>query len=145
MPASRRIVSSSITLATFVLLGLPRTAAAQGAAPAGMAGTWRVKVMDEKGDSIGSLGIRAGSGRTGWVLMRPNMPPVAMRVVAMNGDSVVTEAGPYASTIRPGMRVRTHGVFRMQGSTLMGTTLAHYLRAGKDSVANVRLEGTRAQ
>ena len=63
----------------------------------------------------------------------------------MDNDSVVTEIGPYASLLRKGVMVSTHGVIRMDGDKIAGTTIAHYNTKGADSVVNLRMSGTRAK
>jgi hypothetical protein len=40
--------------------------------------------------------------------------PVPVRVVAVAGDSIVTDAGPYQSFVRKGVRVTTRTVSRLQ-------------------------------
>ena len=67
-----------------------------------------------------------------------------MRVVAVAGDSIVTEAGPFESVLRKGVKVSTNSVLRLQNGKLVGTTIAHYATSGADSVRNLRIEGTRA-
>jgi hypothetical protein len=65
-----------------------------------------------------------------------------VRVLAVDADSVVTEAGPYESVLRKGVQVTTTTVTRYQNGALVGTTTARY-SAGPDSVLQLRFEGTR--
>jgi hypothetical protein len=74
----------------------------------------------------------------------PKRKPVPMHVVAVAGDSIVTEAGPFESVLRKGIKVTTNSVLRLQDGKLVGTTIAHYATSGADSVRNLRMEGTRA-
>ena len=68
-----------------------------------------------------------------------------MRVVAVEGDSIVWEAGPFESVIRKGVQVRVSRVVgRIRDGKLVGRTTARYDVAGADSVAHLTLEGTRA-
>jgi hypothetical protein len=108
-----------------------------------MAGTWNVRGLNEAGDSIVGYRLVATSDTTGWTIAFPNRDPLPVRIVAVAGDSIVTDAGPYESVLRPGVQVTTHGVFRMRGDTLVGTTVARYTPAGADSVLVVRSVGTR--
>ncbi len=45
-----------------------------------------------------------------WTLIAPNRKPIPVRVSAVAGDSIVTEAGPYASFVRKGLMVRTRTI-----------------------------------
>jgi hypothetical protein len=57
----------------------------------------------------------------GWTMTFPNRPPVKTRVVAIAGDSIVTETGSYASARRRGVQVTTNAVMRLQDGKLVGT------------------------
>jgi hypothetical protein len=107
------------------------------------AGTWRVRGFNERGDSLVGYQLIATADSTGWKIIFPNRPPIAVRLVGVAGDSVVTESGPYESVLRKGVQVRTRGVLRLQGDKLVGTTVAHYATSGPDSVLHIRAEGTR--
>jgi hypothetical protein len=78
-----------------------------------------------------------------WAFNFPGRPPVPVRVT-MDGDSIMTAAGPYESLLRKGVQVSTNGVLRLQGGKLVGATTAHYTTSGADSVLQLRSEGTRA-
>ena len=126
----------------------PPPAAPTAMAPApvslsSFAGTWRVRGLNERGDSIVGYQLIATADTAGWKLVFPKRAPVAARVVAVAGDSVVMEAGPYESVLRKGVQVRTHAVLRLQGANLVGTTVAHYATSRPDSVLHIRNEGTR--
>lgn len=62
----------------------------------------------------------------GWTLLLPGHVPHPTRVVAIAGDSVVTETGPYTSTRRAGESVTTRMTLHMRGDTMSGTFVAHY-------------------
>ena len=110
-----------------------------------IAGKWSVRTMAETGDSVlVSYELVASSDTSGWSLNFPKRKPVPMRVVAVGGDSIVTEAGPFDSALRKGVKVTTRSVNRLQDGKLVGTTVAHYATKGADSVRNLRFEGTRA-
>ena len=109
------------------------------------AGKWAVRTMAETGDSaLVTYELVASGDTSGWSLNFPKRKPVPMRVVAVAGDSVVTEAGPYESVLRKGIKVTTNTVLRLQDGKLVGTTIAHYATSGADSVRNLRMAGTRA-
>jgi hypothetical protein len=118
-------------------------------APAGIsladvAGTWTVNAVSEAGDTVPQFELVATPDPSGWVFHFPDRDPVAIRIVEVTGDSIVTEAGPYESLLRPGTQVWTHGVWRLEGDRLVGTTTAHFQTSDPDSVVTVRSEATRA-
>lgn len=122
-------------------------AAGATAAPialADVAGKWAMKTTREGSDSVlVSYEMIAGADANGWSINFPNRQPLPVRVLAVEGDSIVTEAGPYESVLRKGIQVSTHSVLRLQGGRVVGTTVARY-SAGADSVVYLRTEGTRA-
>ncbi len=112
---------------------------------ADLAGKWTVRTMAETGDStLVTFEMVATADSSGWKFNFPKRKPIPVRVVAVDADSLVTEAGPYESVLRKGIQVRTHTVSRLQDGKLVGTTVAHYATSGPDSVRNLRFEGTRA-
>jgi hypothetical protein len=82
---------------------------------------------------------------SGRVFNFPKRKPVPLRVIVVDGDSIVTEAGPFQSVLRKGAKVTvSHSVYRLQDGKLVGATTAHYATSGPDSVAHLRFEATRA-
>ena len=124
------------------------TAAPAAPAPialADVAGKWSVRVMPESGDStLLAFEMVATADTSGWTFNFPKRGPVPVRVVAVEADSIVTEAGPFPSNIREGVKVTTRTVHRLQDGKMVSTTIAHYATSGPDSVAHLRFEGTRA-
>jgi hypothetical protein len=113
---------------------------------ADVAGTWNVRVMPENSDStLTTYQLMATATTDGWMNHFPNREPIPVRVVAVEGDSIVTESGPYESVLRPGVMVWVRTVTRLQNGMLVGTAVAHYTTTAADSVVTVRTEGTRAQ
>jgi hypothetical protein len=123
-------------LATAVILIGPATGAgAQGQAPAqgggiklaDLSGTWDAKTMVGPKDSVVvTYVVTSTADDKGWTLKLPNREPIPARVVAVGGDSVVTEAGPYQSVLRPGQMVTTRTVGHYKGDTMTGTIEARY-------------------
>ena len=112
---------------------------------ANVAGRWNVRAVPESGDTTPTTFVlTATADSTGWTTTFPDRAPLATRVVAVGGDSVVTEVGPYESVRRRGVQVRTRSVVRMDADRLTGTAVARYQTTGADSVLRLRLEGTRA-
>jgi hypothetical protein len=113
---------------------------------ADVAGKWTVRVMPETGDSTLLTYELVATGDTdGWEIHFPKRPPLAVRVVAVDGDSIVTEAGPFESMLRKGVQVRSRAVNRLQDGKLVGVTTARYETSGPDSVRTLRTEATRGQ
>src|SRR2546422_4630838 len=99
------------------LAGHATVASAQYTAPAkkggiklsDVAGTWDVKSMMGPKDSVVVTSVvTATADRKGWTIKLANRDPIPVRVVAVGGDSVVMDAGPYESILRPGQMVTTH-------------------------------------
>ena len=128
------------------------TAEAAPAAPAAatislgdVAGKWNVRTMAESGDStLISFELVVSGDKSDWTEHFPNRDPIAVRVVAVDGDSIVTEAGPFESVLRKGVQVTTRSVNRLVDGKLVGATVARYATTGPDSVRHLRFEGTRA-
>lgn len=113
---------------------------------ADVAGTWNVRsTVEGDENTMVTYDMVATADRSGWSLNFPGRPPIPLRVVAVEGDSVVTEAGPFESVLRKGVQVRTRVVGRLQDGKLVGTTVARYAVSGPDTVARLRFEGTRAR
>jgi hypothetical protein len=108
------------------------------------AGTWMVTGMAESSDSVLiTYELNATATSDGWTSTLPGREPMPVRVLLVDSDSVVAEAGPFESALRPGVLVTTRTVARLQGDMLTGTIVAHYSTTGADSVLNGRLHGTR--
>jgi hypothetical protein len=124
----------------------PATPAASPAISlADVAGKWKVRSTDEAGGNVVETELKATGDSSGWTMTGPKRKPIPVRVIAVAGDSIVTEAGPYESFIRKGIKVTTRSVYRLQGGKLVGTTEARYALQGRDSVAQRPTEGTRVQ
>ena len=129
----------------------PTAAPAATATPAALslsnlAGKWAFRGTTEDAKStVVTFDMVATADTSGWTITFPNRAPIPARIVALAGDSVVTEAGPYESVIRKGVQVTTRTTMSLQDGKLAGTTVAHYATSGPDSVVSLRMEGTRAQ
>ncbi len=86
----------------------------------------------------------ATANTSGWTFNFPNRKPVPVRVVAVDGDSIVTEAGPFESVLRKGVQVTSRTVNRLQDGKLVGATVARYATSRPGSVLRLRFEGTHA-
>jgi hypothetical protein len=111
---------------------------------ADLAGTWDVQVKTEDGDStVVAFQMVATADESGWTFNFPKRDPIPVRLVAVEGDSVVTEAGPYESVLRKGVQVSTRTVTRLDGDRLTGTTVATY-ESGPNPEIRLKFEGERA-
>ena len=128
----------------------PADAAPAEAAPAtlslaDLAGTWKVHSVVEGNDKVTlDYDLVATGERSGWTINRSGRDPIPVRVVAVDADSLVTEAGPFESLIRKGVQVQSRTVMRMEDGKLKGTTTAHYKVSTADSVTRLSIEATRA-
>jgi hypothetical protein len=125
------------------------TTAAAGMAPAGItladvSGTWNVRVMPENADTVITSYTLNATDST-WTINFPNREPIPVQILAVEGDSIVTSAGPFLSAVRSNVMVTTESVNRLQNDQLVSRTVAHYAVTTPDSVAVLRTEGTRAQ
>lgn len=109
-----------------------------------VAGKYDVTGKNEAGDTtLVTYEFNATADTTGWTLTFPNRKPIPQRVVSVAGDSIVLEAGPYASQIQKGVQVRTQTVYRLQNGKLVGRTVARYDTKGPDTLRIVMSEGVR--
>ena len=116
-----------------------------GISLADMAGTWNVRATLDGSDKVITYDLVATADRSGWTLTFPGREPIPVRVVAVEGDSLVWEAGPFESAIRKGVTVKVSRVVgRLQDGKMVGKVTATYEGQGADSVAHLTLEGTRA-
>ena len=92
-----------------------------------VAGVWHAQAMIGPKDSVvTTLELVETASDTGWTMKFPKAAPVTVRVVKVAGDSIVTEAGPYPSTSRPGQTVVGH----YKGNEMWGTFEADYSLSG---------------
>lgn len=114
---------------------------AAGISLAETAGTWTVHVMNEAGDStIITYEMVTTSTTEGWTSLIEGREPTAVRVVAVEGDSIMTATGPFESALREGMTVNTTATVRLENGDLVGRMVATY---SDGSVMNARLHGVR--
>jgi hypothetical protein len=85
----------------------------------------------------------ATNSMDGWMLHIPGRDSIPVRVVAVEGDSLVAEMGPFPSVLREGVMVTTRMVNRVENGMLTGAMNASYAGGGADSVATFRVRGTR--
>jgi len=123
-------------------------AAAAMDAPAGpslasFAGVWNVNVTPEGRDTVVTTYILNTTDTTAWAFAFPNRPPIQLRVTGRSGDSLMTEAGPFESSLRAGQQVSVTNVNWLQDGKFMSRTTARYPTGGADSVVALMAVGTR--
>jgi hypothetical protein len=112
---------------------------------ADVAGTWKIRSTVEGNEgTVVAYDLVATADRSGWSIKFPDREPIPVRIVAVEGDSVVSEAGPFESVLRKGVQVSSRVVSRLRDGKLVGTTTARYDVSGPDTVARLNFEGTRA-
>jgi hypothetical protein len=126
-------------LAAIIVAGITTTVSAQqpaaGIKPSDVAGVWDAKSMVGPNDSVVATSVLTATADTsGWTMKLEGRDLIAMRVVAMGGDSIVTEAGPYPSILRAGLTVTVlRNVSHYKGDTMWGTFEALYSSGDKFS------------
>jgi len=162
MPKLQRSTSIALCLCAAVLAGCAKkdnaavdtsTMAAStpvAAAPtpvnlADVAGKWNVRAVPATGPDTTPTNsvITATSTTSGWTITFAGRPPIPM-TVTVDGDSIMTAAGPYQSVRRKGVQVTTNGVMRLLGGNLVGQTTAHFRVKTPDSVLVLTTTGSRA-
>ena len=115
---------------------------------ADLAGTWNVVSVPESGTDTAPTRYTMvmTPDTTKWSFTFAARPgeTIPVRVIAVDGDSLVTEAGPFESARRKGIQTTTRTVLRMQGDRLVGSTLARYAMRDEDQTLVLRVEATRA-
>lgn len=112
---------------------------------ADMAGTWNIRSKVEGSDKEITYDLIATGDESGWSIKFPDREPIPVRVVAVEGDSIVYEAGPFESVLRKGVQVNSRVVSRLKDGKLVGRTTARYEVTGPDTVTHLTIEGTRAE
>lgn len=106
------------------------------------AGTW-----DVEASVVGSEGVAAKYVLTiadsGWHIRFADGSEIRPRVLTIDGDSVMTQSGPYPSTLRTGVSVVTEGVFRLKNGKMIGRSVARYSASTADSVRRINSVGVR--
>ena len=111
---------------------------------ADLAGKWQMQSTPESGKDTSPTKyvLTATADTTGWFITFPSGLKVPLQVT-VSGDSVMERTGTFASQRRKGVKVMTEGSLTMQDGKLAGMTIAHYSKAGPDSVLHLRTEGTK--
>lgn len=122
----------------------PAPAPPPAIALADVAGKWQMRAVPESGTDTTATNyvLTATADTTGWVATYPSGLKVPVHLMA-SGDSLIMKSGPFSSQRRKNVKVSTDGTLRLQNGKLVGTSIAHYAKAGPDSVLRLHVEGTK--
>ena len=121
----------------------PAAAMAAPLSYADFAGRWSVQLLGDMSDSVlGTLELNATVDGANWTMTTAGTEPIPVRA-AVEGDSLLIDAGPYKTTAPANVDVTTHGVSRLEGGMLVGNFESQYALARGDSIVRGRLRGTR--
>jgi hypothetical protein len=110
---------------------------------ADFAGRWSIQLLGDMSDSVlGTFELNATADGATWTMTPAGREPIPVRA-AVEGDSLLIDAGPYKGTAPANVDVTTHGVSRLEGGMLVGNFESQYALARGDSIVRGRLRGTR--
>lgn len=119
------------------------TAVATDVSLADFAGTWDGTARAQGSDSvIANIEMLATPTTEGWSFTVVNATNPAMastspaRVTTIDADSLVLEAGPFQSILRPDQQVSTRSVYRLRDGNMVGVVRAVYTPAGDTVMLN---------
>lgn len=120
----------TVILFSAVCLAAAATAVAQrpgkGIKFSDVAGTWATQTTIGPKDTVITSEEMATADGKGWMTKLAGRDPIPTRIVAIGGDSIVTEAGPFESVLRRGQMVTTRTTAHYKGDTMTGIIEAHY-------------------
>ena len=124
------------------------TAAMPAPAPAmsasAVSGMWNVNVMPMGKDTVVTSYTLNATDTASWkFVFAGRTDTVTMKVTGMSGDTLLSEAGPFASGVQKGKQVSVKSKSWLQDGKLMSLVDAHYDGTPADSVVKLRSEGTR--
>jgi len=124
------------------VVGLYTSAAAQ--TPHRFSGTWNGQSTLGANDSVLIIFVLTIASDAKTAIMKvANQNLIPIRILAVGGDSMVTEAGPYRSIVRPWEGVKTlRTVAHIKGDTIRGTTEVLY---ASGELVKARTKATRVR
>ena len=122
-------------------------ATAPATAPAALtladfAGRWTIQFVNASDSVLGTYELNATGDSAAWTLQPPGSEPIPVGT-AVQGDSLLFDAGTYKSSAPPSVEITTHGAGRLEGGRLVGWFESRYAKAVGDTVVRGRLRGTR--
>jgi hypothetical protein len=105
---------------------------------------WNVNIMPMDRDTVVTSYVLNATDSTAWsFVFAGRTDTIPMRVARVSGDTLITEAGPFASGIRQGQQVSVTSKTVLQNGQMVMTVDAHYEGTPADSVVRLRGVGTR--
>lgn len=122
----------------------PAPAAPAPLALADVAGTYDMRTVPASGtDTVPTnVVLNATADEKTWSMTLPSGTKVPIAVVVA-GDSIVATSDAFPSLRRKNAKVMTVSTLRLVDGKLKGTTVAHYEKAGADSVLVLNAEATK--
>ena len=121
----------------------PAPAPAAPISPADVAGTWEGQVMPMDKDTVlTTVTLIQTATMDGWMMKLPNGANPKVKVLSVAGDSIVVEAGPFASALRKGQKVTTHSIYRLKDGKLVGVVHAKYANGDSATLRTVATKKT---
>jgi hypothetical protein len=107
---------------------------------ADVAGTWDVTTMPMDRDTVLTRAVTTSTATNdGWKLTLDGKT-YPTKVLAVAGDSITTETGPFPSVLRKGQRVTIQSVMRLRDGKIVGTIHSKYANG---DTATFRITGTK--
>jgi len=124
----------------------PAPAPAPALAAADVAGNWHFAATPTTGKDTAAteFDLAATADSADWSMTFTKSKLKVPAKHSISGDTLTISAGPFASQRRKGVKVSTVSKLKLDGGKLVGETTARYEKAGADSVATLRTEGTKA-
>ncbi|HEY5061678.1 MAG TPA: hypothetical protein VII52_09095 [Gemmatimonadaceae bacterium] len=108
-----------------------------------MIGTWHGKSMPEHKDTVlATWTLDAPADSSKWTITMSNGQTIPLHIVAIAGDSVVSQLGPYKNAANNGQVETTRSVTRIQADKIVGIAETR-LGSNPDSVVRIRLQGAK--
>jgi hypothetical protein len=141
--ADRTTFDTTVTVSATSLNPSASATAAANVSLAQMIGTWHGKSMPEHKDTVlGTWTLQAPADSSKWTVTMSNGQTIPLHVVAIAGDSVVSQLGPYKNAANDGQVETIRSVTRIRADKIVGIAETR-LASNPDSVVRVRLEGTK--
>jgi len=133
------------TIAAMAPAAAPAPAPAPALAAADVAGNWHFAATPTTGKdtSATEFDLAAGADTAAWTMTFTKSKLKVPAKHSISGDTLTISAGPFSSQRRKGVKVSTVSTLKLEGGKLVGETVAHYEKAGADSVMTLRTEGTK--
>jgi hypothetical protein len=139
--AMRPLLIAGLFAATATTVGAQ--ASQSGIKLSDIAGVWNYRALIGPTDTVvvASVLTTTADGK-GWTIQHDSDPAIPVRLLTVAGDSIVLEAGPYGSTLRPGQTVtRLQVVLHYHDNRMSGRFDAHY---ASGDVVHGRADAARA-